>query len=86
VRISLLATERQQTAGIMHSMRTTEDEAGLGDQDPEVLSYTQFRNHLGLLEWRRRRAQYEQGGVVPATAVPLHASRWRRALHVVDRL
>ena len=85
--MSLLATERQQMAGIMHSKRTIEDEAGLGDQDPEVLSYTQFRNHLGLLEWRRRRAQYGQAGAVPATAaVPLHASRWRRALHAVDRL
>ncbi len=70
----------------MYHMQTTEDGADLEDQDAEVLSYTQFRNHLGLLEWRRRRAQYGQAGVVPASAMPLMASRWRRALHVVDRL
>jgi hypothetical protein len=71
----------------MHSMRTTEDEADLADPHAEVLSYTQFRNHLGLLEWRRRRVQYGLTGAVPATAaVPAHLSRWRRALHAVDRL
>jgi hypothetical protein len=31
------------------------------DLEPSVLSYTQFRNQLGLLEWRRRRAAYENG-------------------------
>jgi hypothetical protein len=31
------------------------------DLEPSVLSYTQFRNQLGLLEWRRRRAEYENG-------------------------
>ena len=71
----------------MDSMRSTGDEADGDDQDPEVLSYTQFRNHLGLLEWRRRRALYEQAGALPARAgLPLHSSRWRRALHAVDRL
>jgi hypothetical protein len=71
----------------MHIKRVTEGEADRGDQDPEVLSYTQFRNHLGLLEWRRRRAQYGPAGVVPtAAAGPLHPNRWRRALHAVDRL
>lgn len=68
-------------------MRNLEDEADPGDQDPEVLSYTQFRNHLGLLEWRRRRAQYEQAGAPPAgPGLPLPTSRWRRALDAVDRL
>ena len=76
--------EQQHTAGIMHR---TGDEADGDDQDLEVLSYTQFRNHLGLLEWRRRRALYEQAGALPARAgVPPQTSRWRRALHAVDRL
>ncbi len=45
----------------MHSARTTdEDETEPRDPEPAVLSYMQFRNHLGLLEWRRRRAQYGQ--------------------------
>jgi hypothetical protein len=45
----------------MHSARMTyEDQQDAGDQEPVVLSYVQFRNHLGLLDWRRRRAQYEQ--------------------------
>jgi hypothetical protein len=38
----------------------------LEDEEPAVLSYTQFRNQLGLLEWRRRRAQYEQGAAAAA--------------------
>jgi hypothetical protein len=53
----------------MHSARTT-DEAEPDPRDPEpaVLSYTQFRNQLGLLEWRRRLAEYEQRGALISAA------------------
>jgi hypothetical protein len=68
----------------MHSARTSyEDETDLPDLEPEVLSYTQFRNHLGLLEWKRRRAEYEQGR--PASAQP-RAPWLRRASDAVNRL
>ena len=52
----------------MHSARTTDDgETEPRDPEPAVLSYMQFRNHLGLLEWRRRLAEYEQrGALLPA--------------------
>ena len=46
----------------MHSARTTwQDDADPADEEPVVLSYVQFRNRLGLLEWQRRRAEYLQG-------------------------
>jgi hypothetical protein len=45
----------------MHSARAIfEDDLQGDDAEPSVLSYLQFRNHLGLLDWRRRRAEYEQ--------------------------
>jgi hypothetical protein len=63
----------QQDILTMHSARTTSpgeqdpDDQDPDDQEPAVLSYTQFRNHLGLLEWRRRLAEYEQrGAAIPA--------------------
>jgi hypothetical protein len=58
----------QQDILTMHSARTTSPgEQDPDDQEPAVLSYTQFRNHLGLLEWRRRLAEYEQrGAAIPA--------------------
>jgi hypothetical protein len=70
----------------MHNARTGnhEDDTDLPDPEPEVLSYTQFRNHLGLLEWKRRRAQYEQGRS-PAAQWP--RTPWlKRASDAVNRL
>ena len=49
---------------------TDEDDPDARDLEPVVLSYTQFRNHLGLLEWRRRLAQYEQGAALSAALRP----------------
>lgn len=55
----------------MHSALTTwQDDTDPGDQEPVVLSYTQFRNRLGLLEWRRRRAAYLQGAAMPTALGP----------------
>ncbi len=55
----------------MYSARSTfEEDPEAADQEPVVLSYTQFRNHLGLLEWRRRLARYEQGANLSATLRP----------------
>lgn len=46
-----------------------------GDPEPAVLSYTQFRNYLGLLEWRRRRAELNRrGGAMSAIPVPHQGS------------
>jgi hypothetical protein len=67
----------------MHSARTRgcEDDSDLPELEPEVLSYTQFRNQMGLLEWKRRLAQHEQG------KAPVPRVSWRmRALHAVNRL
>ena len=62
--------QQRPTAGIltMHSSAgsTLGYDPDSENEEPAVLSYTQFRNHLGLLEWRRRRAQYEQGAAVSA--------------------
>jgi hypothetical protein len=54
----------------MHSVRATFDDDMEGDDaEPSVLSYAQFRNHLGLLDWRRRRAEYEQGAAAGAATL-----------------
>jgi hypothetical protein len=44
------------------------------NEEPAVLSYTQFRNQQGLLEWRRRRAQYEQGAALTAALRQPHTT------------
>jgi hypothetical protein len=55
----------------MHSAQMTfGDEQDPADEEPTVLSYTQFRNHLGLLDWRRRRAEYERHSALPAALRP----------------
>jgi hypothetical protein len=55
----------------MHSARATfEDDPEGEDAEPSVLSYAQFRNHLGLLDWRRRRAQYEQNAAAGVATFP----------------
>ncbi len=52
----------------MHSARATyEEDPQSDDAEPSVLNYLQFRNHLGLLDWRRRRAEYEQGTAARVT-------------------
>jgi hypothetical protein len=54
----------------MHSARATfDDDLESGDPEPSVLSYVQFRNHLGLLDWRRRRAEYEQNAAAGVATV-----------------
>ena len=62
----------------MHSAPSPNEFDADEDQEPAVLSYTQFRNQLGLLEWRRRRAEYERRAAVSAalrqTLRPGHAN------------
>lgn len=54
----------------MYGARSTYEDHPEADHEPVVLSYTQFRNHLGLLEWRRRLAQYEQRAALSAALRP----------------
>jgi hypothetical protein len=45
----------------MHSAPAfADDDAQDEREEPAILSYDQFRNHLGLLDWQRRRAEYER--------------------------
>ncbi len=52
----------------MHLPVPADDDGPDGLPEPQVLSYVQFRNQLTLLEWRRRRAAYERGGMQAAAA------------------
>ena len=59
----------------MYSARSTmDDHPEAADHEPVVLSYTQFRNQLGLLEWRRRLARYEQDVALSAALRPQHTA------------
>jgi hypothetical protein len=58
----------------MHSTLSRYEDQDAADQEPVVLSYTQFRNHLGLLDWRRRRAEYEQRGAAKSAALRVQSN------------
>lgn len=59
----------------MRGAAIADDGPESADPEPAVLSYTQFRNYLGLLEWRRRRAELQRrGGLMAAIPEPHQGS------------
>jgi hypothetical protein len=46
----------------------SEVDDGGDDLEPQVLSYVQFRNQMTLLDWQRRRAEYERASFGTAMA------------------
>lgn len=55
-----------------------EDDALSSGPEPQVLSYAQFVNRQGLLDYRRRRREYERAraGVAPQPNEIISRSSW----------